>query len=67
MEGANLKTKTLDGYRYAYQVNDLLFVGQPTMNLKKVRGALYGYIVVYKQHERSNRDIMPIQLVFAER
>jgi hypothetical protein len=26
-----------------------------------------GYIVVDKQHERSSRDVMPIQLVFAER
>ena len=65
MADTTRQTKPRDGYLYAYQINDLLFVGQPEMNLKNVRGTLYGYVVVYKQHERSNRDIMPIQLVFA--
>jgi hypothetical protein len=65
MEGTNLKAKPLQGYLYGYQVDDLSFVEQPEVNLKNVRGTLHGYVVVYKQHERRNRNIMPIQLVFA--
>jgi len=46
-----------------YQINQLLFVTGPETTLKGFKGTLYGYIAVYKQHERSNKDIMPIQLI----
>lgn len=61
---ASQRTAPLPGYRYAYQVDDLVFVGQSNLNLQTFRGTLYGYIVVYKQHTRMNRDIMPIRLNF---
>lgn len=61
---ASKKATPLPGYRVAYQVDDLVFAAAPDLNLKNFRGTLYGYIVVYKQHVRMNRDIMPIRLVF---
>ena len=40
------------------------FIEARDMTLDRFKGMLYGYIAVYKQHERSNRDIMPIHLIF---
>jgi hypothetical protein len=53
----------MKGFKSAYQVNQLLFVQAPDKSLGSFRGTLYGYIVVYKQAERSNKDIMPIHLI----
>lgn len=61
---ASKKATPLPGYRVAYQVDDLVFAAAPDLNLKNFRGTLYGYIVVYKQHARLNRDIMPVRLIF---
>lgn len=58
------KAPPLAGYVHAYEVDELTFVAAPDLNLQNFRGTLYGYIVVYKQHVRMNRDIMPIRLVF---
>ena len=58
------KATPLSGYRAAYEVDDLVFAAAPDLNLANFRGTLYGYIVVYKQHLRMNRDIMPVRLVF---
>lgn len=59
-----MKATPMKSFQFAYQVNQLLFVEARDMTLSTFKGTLYGYIVVYKQHERSNKDIMPIQLVF---
>ena len=63
-DAVSKKTEPLPGYRLAYQVDELTFVAAPDLTLQSFRGTLYGYIVVYKQHRRMNRDIMPIRLVF---
>ncbi len=54
----------MKGFRVAYQVNRLQFVEARDMSLTRFKGTLYGYIIVYKQHARSNKDIMPIHLMF---
>jgi hypothetical protein len=58
------KTNPMAGYKHAYLVNQVEFVDDAQMSLQKLHAPVYGYIVVYKQHERMNRDIMPIRLVF---
>ena len=58
-----MKATPMKGFKSAYQVNQLLFVQAPDKSLGSFRGILYGYIVVYKQGERSNKDIMPIHLI----
>lgn len=63
-DGVSQKTAPLPGYHFAYQVDDLAFIGESNLNVRNFRGTLYGYIVVYKQHIRMSRDIMPIRLVF---
>jgi hypothetical protein len=67
MDETSLAVRPLEGYTHAWQINELLFVKQPDKNLNSVHGALFGYIVVYHHHERSNSDIMPIELVFPDR
>ncbi len=62
-DGSTRKAEPLAGYARAYQIDELLFVDQPGMDLARFRGTLFGYIVVYKQDIRRNRDIMPIRLV----
>lgn len=62
----SLATRPLEGYAHAWQIDELLFV-QPGKNLATVHGTLFGYIVVYHHHERSNSKIMPINLVFPDR
>jgi hypothetical protein len=59
------RTNPLPGFRYAYQVNQIAFLADERWTLANFKGVLHGYIVVYKQHERHNRDIMPIRLVFS--
>jgi hypothetical protein len=59
----SMKATPMKGFKSAYQVNQLLFVQAPDKSLGSFRGTLYGYIVVYKQGERSNKDIMPIHLI----
>jgi hypothetical protein len=63
-DSVSKKTEPLPGYRLAYEVDELTFIDAPDSTLQEFRGTLYGYIVVYKQHTRMNRDIMPIRLVF---
>ncbi len=60
----SMKADPIKGYRFAYQVNQLQFIAAPDMTLNRFKGMLYGYIVVYKQHVRSDKDIMPIHLIF---
>ncbi len=60
----SMKATPMKGFRFAYQVNQLYFVEARDMTLSSFKGMLYGYIVVYKQHVRSNKDIMPIHLIF---
>lgn len=62
MDDTLRKATPLPGYARAYQIDELLFVDQPGMNLARFRGTLHGYIVVYREHIRRNRDIMPIRL-----
>jgi hypothetical protein len=59
----SMKATPMKGFKSAYQVNQLLFVQAPDKSLGSFRGTLYGYIAVYKQGERSNKDIMPIHLI----
>lgn len=63
-DATSMKASPMEGFQFAYQVNQLQFVEARDMTLSHFKGTLYGYIVVYKQHERSNKDIMPIRLVF---
>lgn len=64
-DATSMKAIPMEGFRSAYQVNRLQFVEARDMNLSHFKGTLYGYIVVHKQqHERSNKDIMPIRLIF---
>ena len=63
-DNVSQKAAPLAGYRSAHQINELTFVDAPDLTLQSFRGTLYGYIVVYKQHARMNRDIMPVRLVF---
>jgi len=63
-DAGSRKVTPLPGYKFAYQINDLLFVGENGLDFTDFRGTLHGYLAVYKQHERSNKDIMPIRLVF---
>ena len=58
-----MKATPMKGFRFAYQINALMFVEARDMTLDRFSGTLYGYMIVYKQHERSNKDIMPIQLI----
>jgi hypothetical protein len=60
----SMKAAPIKGYRFAYQVNKLEFVGGEDMPVSRFKGTLYGYIAVYKQDVRSNKDIMPIHLIF---
>lgn len=63
-DATSMKATSMKGFQSAYQVNKLQFVEARDMTLDQFKGTLYGYIVVYKQHERSNKDIMPIHLIF---
>jgi hypothetical protein len=62
-DATTLKAPPLAGYQRAYQINSLLFVGNPQMTLGQFSGTLHGYLVVYRVHERRNQDIMPIRLI----
>ena len=64
-EGSQLAAKPLPGYPRAYQVNALSFVDRKEAELSTFRGTIHGWVVVYHQAERTRRDVMPIQLVFA--
>ncbi len=63
-DATSMKATAMKGFRSAYQVNQLQFVDARDMTLSRFKGTLYGYIAVYKQHVRSNKDIMPIRLIF---
>jgi hypothetical protein len=54
------------GFHYAYQIDKIDFVADHEKTLDNFKGTVYGYIVVYKQPVRQNRDIMPIRLIFDE-
>jgi hypothetical protein len=64
-DATSLVAKPLKGYRAAYQVNSLLFISTPEFQLGQFKGTLYGYLVVYRVHERRNQDIMPIRMIFS--
>lgn len=63
-DATSLKAVPMKGFKFAYQVNQLQFVTDPAMTLSSYQGTLYGYLVVYTQPERSNREIMPVHLIF---
>jgi len=63
-DATSLVAKPLKGYRAAYQINSLLIISTPEYRLGQFKGALYGYLVVYRVHERRNQDIMPVRLIF---
>ena len=63
-DNTSRKATPMPGFQYAYQVNKIAFLADDKLSLNNFKGTLHGYIVVYKQHERKNRDIMPIRLVF---
>jgi len=60
----SMKAAPIKGYRFAYQVNQLEFVEGEDMPVSRYKGMLYGYIVVYKEQGRRNKDIMPVHLIF---
>jgi predicted small secreted protein len=60
----SLAAKPVKGYRAAYQINSMLFISTPEHKLGQFKGTLYGYLVVYRVHERRNQDIMPIRMIF---
>jgi len=64
-EGSQLAAKPLPGYPRAYQVNALVFTDRKEADLAAFQGTIHGWVVVYHQAERTRRDVMPIQLVFA--
>jgi hypothetical protein len=63
-DDTSMKAEPMPGFQHAYQVNRIIFIEDPKMTLGTVKGTLHGYIVVYKQRERMNRDIMPVRLIF---
>jgi hypothetical protein len=63
-DATSLAATRIKGYRAAYQINSLLFVASPQLKLGEFKGTLYGYLVVYRVHERRNQDIMPIRMIF---
>jgi hypothetical protein len=63
-DDTSLGATPIKGYRSAYQINSLLFVSSPQLKLSQFKGTLYGYLVVYRVHERRNQDIMPIRMIF---
>ncbi|HZP06461.1 MAG TPA: hypothetical protein VFB43_16305 [Terracidiphilus sp.] len=63
-DATSLKAAPMKGFKFAYQVNQLLFLTDPAMSLRRFRGTLYGYVVVYTQPQRNNKEIMPIHLIF---
>lgn len=63
-DATSRKASPMPGYRHAYQVNNVDFVADSTLNVNDFHGTVYGFIVVYKQRERLDRDIMPLRLVF---
>jgi hypothetical protein len=58
------KVIPMPGFQHAYQINEILFLADENTTLATVKSTLHGYIVVYKQPERRNQDIMPIRLIF---
>ena len=60
----SMKATPMKGFRFAYQVNQLFFLEARDKTLSGFKGTLYGYIAVYKQPARSNKDIMPVHLIF---
>ena len=63
-DATSLVAKPMKGYRAAYQINSLLFISTPESKLGQFKGTLYGYLVVYREHERRNQDIMPVRMIF---
>jgi hypothetical protein len=63
-DSTSMRASPMKGFQHAYQINKLAFVADEHMKLENFKGTLHGYIVVYKQHKRKNRDIMPIRLIF---
>ena len=63
-EATSLVAKPIKGYRAAYQINSMLFIATPEHKLAQFKGTLYGYLAVYRVHERRNQDVMPIRMSF---
>lgn len=62
-DSTTMRAAPLPGYQYAYQINKLDFLADKQLSLGSFKGVLYGFIVVYKQAERVDGDIMPIRLI----
>jgi hypothetical protein len=63
-DGTSMKATPMPGYQYAYQINSIDFVANENLTLGGFKDVLHGFVVVYKQPERRNQDIMPIRLIF---
>jgi hypothetical protein len=63
-DSTSRKASPMPGFQFAYQIDELAFVADETLTLGNFKGVLYGFIVVYKQPERRNRDTMPIRMIF---
>ena len=63
-DNTSLVAKPMKGYRAAYQINSLHFISTPEFRLGQFKGTLYGYLAVYREHERRNQDIMPLRIIF---
>ena len=63
-DATSLVAKPMKGYRAAYQINSMLFISTPGFKLGQFKGTLYGYLAVYREHERRNKEIMPIRMIF---
>jgi hypothetical protein len=58
----SMKANSMPGFQHAYQINKLEFLKDSSLSLGSFKGVLYGYIVVYKQPKRVNKDIMPVRI-----
>jgi hypothetical protein len=63
-DATSLAARPIKGYRAAYQINSLHFISSPEFKLGQFKGTLYGYLAVYRVHERRNQDIMPVRIIF---
>lgn len=63
-DATSRKASPMKGFKHAHQVNALAFVEDEKASLADFKGTLYGYVLVYRKHERRNRDIMPVRFMF---
>ncbi len=64
-DGSSAPAMPRSGYQHAYQINKVTFVRDPNTTLRGFRGVLHGFVLVYRQPERVDQDIVPIRLNFS--